>query len=135
MRPLSKKARPIWQHSSFIAEFCDPFLDGTGMDSGDALTSFNFVVHALKRQLDVIATCARYNQSPALVDGASAQKGLAVGNISAAATGGEFLEAYGVDFSQITGKLKKIHRDFSHPTNTKLFKKVHGLVDLRLWLP
>ena len=56
-------------------------------------------------------------------------EGAGSGQYLGGCNGGEFLEAYGVDFSQITGKLKKIHRDFSHPTNTKLFKKVHGLVD------
>lgn len=48
---LAKKirTRPIWQHPCFVAEFCDPFLGGTGMDDGDAFAALTFLALVLQR--------------------------------------------------------------------------------------
>ena len=43
---------PIWQSPSFLAEFCDPFLDGTGLNKGRPTDSFNFLKVVLQEMLE-----------------------------------------------------------------------------------
>ena len=50
-KPHSTRTRPIWQHPCFIADFCDPFLGGTGMDDGDAFGALKFLA-LVRRGLD-----------------------------------------------------------------------------------